>query len=432
MKVNLEKVSNLERRLHIEVPIEKVSEAFNKVYRKIQGQVALKGFRKGKAPITTVKSLYGDHARRDVIDDLVQEYYVKALVEQSLDPVSHPQIKIETFAEDASLKFICEFEVRPDVSLSQIEGLTVEKERFEHNDKLVEEALETLTRERAQLVELAEPRGAKMGDTAVIDFEGLVDGKPLENAQGNEHSLELGSGNFIPGFEEGIVGMTPNESKTLNLKFPEEYHAAQLAGKPVEFKVTLKSIKTKNVPELNDEFAKTLGQESLEKLRETVKNEQVETLKKKIDDDFKNRLMKVLVEKNPVDVPKSMVKEQKDILIEDVKKRMLGQGLTNAEFEQYKEKWDEDFAKSAVFMIQSGFLTNAVATKLELYATEEDVEKRFSDFATKSGLDVAKVRSFYAKDDAKQRLQFKITEDKVVEYLTGKANIKEVAADKLK
>lgn len=432
MKFNVEKVSGLERRLHVEVPLDKVSQAFNRIYKRIQNQVTIQGFRKGKAPITTVKSMYGDHARKDVLDLLIQEAYVRALEDNSLDPVNMPKFNIEALSEASPFKFTAEFEVRPDVNLQQYTNLPVDREKMVYDDAQIDKAIVALQENRAAFVQMTDDRPAKMDDFAVIDFTGEIDGQPLENAAGKEYQVKLGSGDLIPGFEEGVVGMKIGDSKTLNLAFPAEYHADHLAGKSVVFQVTLKELKKKDLPPVDDEFAKSVGFENIEKLRDIIKIDQMKTETKRIQEDFKNRLLKTLVERNPVDVPKSMMDEQKKLLHEDMKERFTRQGGASGDFEDYKSKWDDDFTKTASFMIQSSFLISAIGTKENLRASDSDIDAKIQEYASEVGIEESKLKSFYEKDENRGRLLFKITEDKVIEFLTSKAAVREVEKAQLK
>jgi trigger factor len=432
MKISLEELSKLERRLHIHVPVEKVGEAFDKVFRGLQGQVQLPGFRKGKAPLPKIKSMYKDRVGQDVVNQLVSEYYTKALSEKALNPINYPNIQIAKFSDSEPFEFTAEFEIGPDIKIEQYANLPVEREIYEDDPGHVDKVLENIRKGRAEMTAVEEARPAKMGDFAIIDFEGTMNGQAVENASGKEHTLELGSNTFIPGFEEAIVGMTVGETRSIPLVFPTQYHAEQLAGQPVVFKVELKGLKKQALPELNDELATSVGIETMEKLRTTIGEDRDKSEKKRIEEDLKNRLVRALVDRNPTDVPKSMLEEQKQILIQDMQKRMEGQGLTSVDFEEYKKKWDEDFTKSATFMIQSGLLVQALAQQEKLVATDSDVEERLTDYASKTGIELEKVRSFYAQEERLSQLKFKITEEKVVQLLMDKAAIREVKKSELR
>ncbi len=433
MKTNVEKVSNLSRKLTIEVPAASVQTAFQKIFSGLQKEVTIKGFRKGKAPITTIKSLYGDRVKQDVVQDLIQKHYSEALSEHKLEPISYPEFEFADLHENKDFSFSANFDIRPEVNLKKYEGLEVEKEKLEFDNSKVEQVLENIRASRATFETVTEARAAKLGDVAVIDFEGFMNGAPLENGAGTNHHLELGAKQFIDGFEDAIVGMKTGETKTVSLKFPDPYHSAELAGKPVEFKVTLNEIKAKVLPELNEEFLATLGgPKDLETLKANIAEDLQKTEQKRIDDGFKNRLLKTLVKENPVEVPASLLKEQKASLIEDFKKRMTDQGMGPNDFASYVEKWDGDFANTAAEMIQSSFLVDAIAKKHDLFCKKEDLDAKFAEYAQQTGIEESRIREFYGRPEQASRLTYMITEEKVIAFLNKSVKVKEVPAGTFK
>jgi trigger factor len=433
MKSSVENVSALQRRLHVEVPAATVASTFNKHFANVQKNVELKGFRKGKAPLSAVRLTYGDRIKMDVVQDLIQNHYAQALTAHKLDPIGNPDFEFADPIEGVDFKFSAEFDVRPEVTLKKYEGLDVEKEKLEFDDKRVDSVLENIRTRNATMADVLEDRPAQNGDVAVIDFDGYVDGKPLDGGQGTDHNLELGAKQFIEGFEEGVAGMKVGTDKTLNLKFPTPYHSKDLEGKAVEFKVKLKALKKKVLPELTDDFIKSIGgEQDLASLKKTIKDDMVESDKKRIEDAFKNRLVRKLAEENPVEVPPRLLEEQKKALIEDFKNRMQSQGMTPSDFTEYVQKWDADFAKSAKEMIQSSFLIDAIARKHDLSATQIDVDKKLADYSAQTGIELERVQEFYAKPEQLSRLTYSITEEKVIDFLLKTAKIKEVEASKLK
>ncbi|NUN04192.1 MAG: trigger factor [Bdellovibrio sp.] len=433
MKSNVEKVSNLSRKLKVEIPAATVQSAFQKVFSGLQREVTIKGFRKGKAPITTIKSMYGERVKQDVVQDLIQKNYPAALNEHKLEPISSPEFEFVDPTEDKDFSFSANFDVRPEITLKKYEGLEVEKEKYEFDAKKVDQVLENIRASRATFETVKEARAAKMGDVAVLDFEGFMGGAPLENGSGKDHHLELGAKQFIDGFEEGIVGMKVGESKTISLKFPDPYHSVELAGKPVEFKTTLKEIKEKVLPELTDDFVKTMGgPENVAALKKTIEEDLQKTEKQRIEDGFKNRLLKVLVKENPVEVPPSLMKEQKASLVEDFKKRMTEQGMGPNDFASYIEKWDADFAKTASEMIQSSFLVDTIAKKHDLFCKKEDLDAKFAEYAQQMHIEEQRIREFYGRPEQASRLTYMITEEKVINFLNKSVKIKEVPAGTFK
>jgi trigger factor len=433
MKSQVEKLDGLKHRLNIEIPPETVAAALEKMYKQVQRVAKFKGFRPGKAPISLVKTEYKAKVESDVASQIVQDHYAKALDEHALNPVNYPEIEFDGLKEGEALKFSATFEVRPEVNLKKYTGLSVEKEKLEIKPEMVDTIIEDIRKNKASMVPVIEIRAAQNGDTAVIDFHGRIDGVDLPNGSGKEFLLELGANQFIPGFEDGVVGMQPGSTKKLNLKFPDDYSSKDIAGKNVEFEVKLHELKKKVLPELNDEFAKSIGEhQSLSHLKEEISKDIASREEKRVRDDLKTRILHALVENNTFEVPASMVAEQKKIIVEDVHHRMEGQGMTHEQFHEYSAKWDKDFDKSAEFVIRSSLLINTIAKKENLFSTDEDFEKKLADYAKQSGIEVEKIKGFYNKPENQSRLKFQMTEEKVVNFLIEKANVKELAKDKLK
>ena len=432
MKSSLETVSDLERKLNIEVPATEVQEAIQNALQSIQKHVQLKGFRKGKAPMTAVRASYGEKVKQDVVQDIIQNKYAVALKELKLDPISFPTIEFDPLEDGKDFAFTAEFEIRPEVTLKKIDGLEVKTEKLDTGDKMVADTLEDIRKGRAETAPVLEDRAAEKGDVAVLDFEGFIDGNPLDNGSAENHELDLGSNTFIPGFEEGVIGMRPGAQHTINVAFPADYHVADLAGKPVEFKVKLHSLKKKSLPELNDEFAKGLGPyDGLDALKAAIRDDFEKREGKRVKEDLKNRLMKVLVDNNPVAVPKTLLNDQKKALIEDFEKRMQQQGMPPEQFEDYKAKWDDDFAQTASYMIQSSFLIDKIATDENLRATNTDIEAKLVEYAQQAGIELERLAEFYKEQDRHARLQYQVTEEKVLDFLISKAKVKEVPKEEL-
>jgi len=433
VKAQIQVTEGLQRKLNVEIPAETVKSTFERVYQSIQRQVEIKGFRKGKAPIATIKNMYKDRVQSDVAQDLIQMHYPAALQEQKVEPINYPEFEFEDPSESKDFSFSAIFDIRPEVKVKKWEGLEVEKEKLVLDPKKIEQVFENVRASKAAFVDVLEARPAQMGDVAVIDFDGFVDGKALENGAGRDQNLELGSKQFIDGYEEGIVGMKIGDSKTISLKFPTPYHSADLEGKPVDFKVTLKGLKKKELPELTDELLKSVGaQQTVEEFKKTVTADMEQTEKKRIEDGFKNRLLKRLVAANPVDVPASLMKDQKAALIEDFKKRMSEQGMQPTEFDDYVKKWDSDFATTASEMIQSSFLIDRLAQDHDLICKKEDLDAKFEEYAKQTGIEVPRIKEWYSKPEQMSRLTYMITEEKVVKFLTDKAKVKEVDAKDIK
>lgn len=433
VKSNVEKLSTLQLKLNVEIPSEIVEQTFNRIFSDIQREVTIKGFRKGKAPLAQIKSLYGDRVKQDVVQDLIQKHYPWALNQHKLDPVSYPEFEFGEPVNDKNFSFSARFDVRPEVQLKKYENLEVEKEKLEFDMKKVDQVIENIRSSRATHEDIAILRPAQQGDIAVIDFDGYVDDKPLEGGKGTDHRLELGSKQFIEGFEDGILGMNVNDTRVLQLKFPDPYQAPELAGKAVQFKVTLKGLKTKVLPELTEDLLKSLGgPTTVEELRKSIQDDLEGSEKKRIEDAFKNRILKKLVEANPVEVPPSLLTEQKQSLIHDFSERMKQQGMSEADLAAYAIKWDADFSKTASEMIQASFLIDAIARKHDLVCTREDVEAKLDEYAKQTGIELSRIKEFYSKPEQSSRLTYMLTEDKVIAHLMKTLKIREVPKESLK
>ncbi|MCC7405294.1 MAG: trigger factor [Bdellovibrionales bacterium] len=427
MKITLDKLEGLAHKLNFEVPADRVRAEFDRIYKDLQKRVTLKGFRKGKAPLNAIRTQYGEQVKQDVLQSLISDSYQTGLSQHSLDPIGYPKIKFDSFDADKDFIFSAEFEVRPEINLKKFEGLEIEQEVAEVTDEQVAGVLTKIQANHADLVPLLEDRPAQKGDVAEVAFEGFVGGAPLEGGKSDSHSLDLGSGQFIEGFEEGVVGMVPGAETTLHLKFPDQYHNSKIAGQPVEFRVKLLSLKKKSLPEINDELASKVGEfANLAALKEQIRKDLESSEKQRSGEELKNRVLRALVEANPVDVPKSLHERQKSMLISDVQQRMKHQGLSEKDFEEYKTRWDEDFNQSATFIVQSSFLVDALADKLNLRPTDQDFDAKIGEIAAQTGLEAERLKTYYQEQDNASRLSFQIMEEKVVACLIEKANIKKV------
>ncbi len=432
MKSTVEKLDGLSRKINVEVPAEKVQKAFERVYKALQKKANIKGFRQGKAPIATIKSMYGDQVKGDVVNELVNESYPEALEQHKVDPVGYPKISFDQVDESKGFNFSAEFEVRPEVELKKYEGLPVVREKLVIPDDRISSVLENIRTGQAETVTIFEDRALSEGDVAVLDFVGIVNGEPLPNGSATGHELEIGAKQFIEGFEEGLTGMKIGQERSLNLRFPEGYHEAALSNAPVQFDVKLTGIKKKTLPELNDALAAKVGDfKTLDDLKERIRKDIEESENKRIEEDVKNRLVKSLVEANPVEAPRSLVSQQKEALIEDFKGKLKQQGLSDKEFDDYKSKWDQDFEASATFMVKSTFLLDALADKLNLRAQPEELETKIVEYGKQTGIEMARLKEFYDKPERRSRLAFQVTEEKVVNYLIGKASVTEVNKEQL-
>lgn len=430
MKTNLESITNLEKKLSIEVPTHLVNQEFSKAFQYLQKEVNIKGFRKGKAPLATIRSVYGDKIKNDVVQNIVQSSYFNALKEHKLTPVNMPKIDFNDIQENAPFSFTANFEIRPEIKISKKSGFKVQSEKVNVTEAEVNDSLENIRKSQATYEVVSENRPLKTGDFAMIDFAGTMDNAPLENGSAQGHMLEIGAQQFIPGFEEGLVGMNKGESRDVMISFPADYHVESLRSKPVTFKVDLKEIKTKVLPDFTEEVLQKVNATSLDDLKARIRTELETTKKNNSSSQLRDAVIKAFVDANPVEVPNSLLEEQRNALIEDFKNRLKSQGMNDMDFSEYQNKWGADFDTTAKFMVQSAFLVDQLSEEENLRATDKDVDDKFAEMATKWNMEKEQIKKFYSERDGIQKMKYQLTEDKVYDFLLKNSQVEEV--DKIK
>ncbi len=428
MKTSIEKVEGLNRKINVVIPADRVSETYNEMFMDLQRNVTLKGFRKGKAPITQIKSIYKDQIKSDVIKELLNKGFYQALSEHSLNPISQPRFDFkQTVDEGEEFNFSVEFDIHPEVKVSKFEGLKLTKKKAFFSDEKVNEVLANIAQNHADTVPVFEDRPVQTGDLVKLDFEGLMDGAPVEGATAQDHALEIGSGNFIPGFEDGLLGAKVGEKRELNISFPTDYHEKSLAGRPIVFKVDVKSINKQTPAAIDDALAAKVGEfKTLEELKTAIREQMTRDNETEAKKELSKMALKALVDANPIEVPPSLKAEQKQKLIEDVISRLKSQGMSEAEVEDYKTKWADDFEKTAHEMVVGGFLVDQLSKDLQIKPTENDIENQIRENAKMMGLDYQRVKEFYSKPERRSSLRFQLTEEMVIEHVISKAQITEV------
>lgn len=379
MKVNMETIDQHNVVLEMEVPQLEVSKALDKAYHKIANQVNIPGFRKGKVPRAMLEKRIGKQALLDeAFEILAPQYYLKALDEQKIEPVSRPKIDVVTLQEDQALVFKATVTKKPEILLGEYKNLTVEQPAVEVTDEQVNSQLESLRSRHAKMV-VAEGAEIANGDFAIIDFEGFVDDVPFKGGSGKAYPLEIGSGSFIPGFEEQLLGAKTGEMRDVNVSFPEDYHASELAGKPAVFKVTIQDIKRKELPELDDEFAKDVSEfENLEELKADIKNKLEKAAQEKAENDYKNAAVKAAVDNVNVEIPEVMVEDRIDNMVGELDINLQNRGMQLDKYLEYV-KMDMDtlrqnYRESAATNVKTDLLLEAVAKAEGLGVTTEEID----------------------------------------------------------
>ena len=425
MQVSVEASTSLERRVTVTVPAEKIDSAVDKKVQETAKTIRLDGFRKGKVPTKVVKKRYGASIRQEVLGDVIQSSYFEALQEAKINPAGMPEIEPKEDAGEGDFSYVAVVEVYPEIDLADASGLNIERQAGTITDTDVDNMIEMLRKQQSEWNEVA--RAAADGDQVNIDFKGFVDGEAFDGGEAAGHDLVIGSGSMIPGFEDGITGMSAGEEKDITVTFPEDYQAEHLAGKEATFKITAHKVSESILPELNEEFyakfsPKGKGEDDFKaEIRTNMEREMTQALKGKL----KNAVLDAYVELNEFDVPKALVKEE----LGRLKQQALQQfGGGNQQLDPSMLP-DEMFQDQADKRVKVGLLAGEVIKANEMAADEDKVKALVEEMA--QGYEDPKEFVDYYLNNAEQRSQLEgvVLEDMVVEHLLAAGTVTDTEVD---
>lgn len=419
-----EKKEGNEGILTITVSAERFDEALDQAFKKVVKDVTLPGFRKGKVPRHIFEKRFGVEALyQDAVDIILPDAYAEAVEQTEIFPVDQPKIDIEEIEKGKDLVFVCEVTVKPEVKLGEYKGIEYEEETIEVTEEEVDEELKRLQERHAELV-LKEEGKVEEGNTVVIDFEGFIDDEPFEGGKGENYSLEIGSGHFIPGFEEQLIGKEAGEDVEVNVTFPEDYHAKDLAGKDAVFKVKIHEIKEKQVPELDDEFAKDVYDEveTLAELREKKEKEIRERKQREYENKIRETIIEKVTENAEIDIPEAMINTELDNMLREFEQTVQMQGMTmDMYYElsgQDEEKLREHMKEDAEKRVKTNLTLEAIFEAENLEVSEEAIDEEIAKMADMYKLEKDQIISMLGgnTDILKNDLKFKTTIDFLVEH----------------
>jgi len=425
LSVKWEKQEGNNGLLTVEVTAEEVSKGLDQAFKKVVKQINVPGFRKGKMPRQMFEKMYGvESLFQDALDIILPHAYGHAVEDAGIDPVDQPEIDIVTMEKGQPLVFTAKVVVKPEVTLGDYKGLEVTKLDETVTDEEIEEQLKS---QQARLAELVVKEDAIVeGDTAVIDFEGFVDEVAFEGGAGTDYALEIGSNSFIPGFEEQLVGLKTGDAKDVEVTFPEEYHAAELAGKPAVFKVTIKEVKGKELPELNDDFAKEVDAEveGIDGLRAKLKEAAAEQKKQSSAQNLRDDLVEVAAANATIDIPEAMIQSETDRMLQEFGQRLEQQGMNLDLYYQFSGQ-DEaalraQMAEDAKTRVKVSLTLEAIALKEELQASEEDITAELEKMATQFNMAAEDIKKALGGTEV---LANDLRFQKTVEFLVENAKI---------
>ncbi|MDW2799028.1 trigger factor [Clostridium boliviensis] len=427
MSLQVEKLEKNMAKLTVEVPAEEFDKALTAAYNKNKGRFNIPGFRKGKAPQAMVEKMYGAGILyEDAVNEALDATYGDAAEESGLEIVSRPEISVVQVEKGQNLIYTATVAVKPEVTLGEYKGIEVTKASAEVTEEDIEAELKKVQEQNSRLVTV-EDRAVEDGDQTVIDFEGFVDGKPFEGGKGEDYPLTIGSHSFIDTFEEQLIGKNIGEACEVNVTFPNEYHSTDLAGKPAMFKVTVKEIKRKELPELNDEFASEVSEyDTLEEYKNDIKEKAAESKQKAAATENEDHVVEKVVENATMDIPEPMIDSQVNNMVNDYARRMESQGLSLDQYMKFTgmtiETLREQMKPQALKRIQTRLVLEAVAKAENITVTDEAVEKEIATMAENYKMEVDQIKEYLGESGVTQ-MKEDLAVQEAVDFLVAEAKL---------
>jgi trigger factor len=427
MSLQVEKLEKNMAKLTVEVPAEEFEKALTAAYNKNKGRFNIPGFRKGKAPRAMVEKMYGAGVLyEDAVNEALDATYGDAVEESGLDIVSRPEISVVQVEKGQNLIYTATVAVKPEVTLGEYKGIEVTKATAEVTEEDIEAELKRVQEQNSRLVTV-EDRAVEDGDQTVIDFEGFVDGKPFDGGKGEDYPLTIGSHSFIDTFEEQLIGKNIGEACEVNVTFPNEYHSTELAGKPAMFKVTVKEVKRKELPELNDEFAGEVSEyDTLEEYKNDIKEKVAERKQKAAATENEDHVVEKVVENAAMDIPEPMIDSQVNNMVNDYARRMQSQGLSLDQYMKFTgmtiETLREQMKPQALKRIQARLVLEAVAKAENIVVSDEAVEKEIATMAESYKMEVSQIKEYLGESGIVQ-MKEDLAVQEAVDFLVAEAKL---------
>ncbi len=433
MKASWEKLEKNEGILHIEVDKERVASALDQAFRKVVKKVNVPGFRRGKVPRHIFEARFGvESLYQDALDILLPECYMEAVKQTGIEPIDRPEVDIEQFEKGKELIFKAKVQVAPEVELGEYKGLEIPEKDFSVTDEDVQAELERMRERHAELI-VIEDGEVQNGDTVLIDFEGFLDGKPFEGGKAENFTLEIGSGRLIPGFEEQLVGMKKDEEKEIEVKFPEDYHNKDLAGKDAVFKIKLHEIKRKRLPELDDEFAMDVSEfETLEEYKKDIEKNLKEQKEREKEQYLEATALEKAAENASVDIPQIMIDHEVDHMVQDFASQLRLQGMTLDMYFQLtgqdEQALREQMKENAEKRVRQRLVLKAIIEKEQITVSDEELDEELEKMAELYQRTKEEIRTMLEKNDALENVKQDVATRKAIRLLVENSKmVSEVA-----
>lgn len=421
MQVTVEESDKLERKLRVQVPADEVEQAVTERLRKVGRTARIKGFRPGKIPFKVVAKHYGPQIRREVVGDLMQSTFVKAVQDQKLNPAGGPQFEPGDLGQGKDLEYTATFEVYPQVALDKISGLQATRRVAEVSESDINDMLEKLRKQRAEWIEA--DRAAATGDQVVIDFIGRIDGEAFAGGASQDYPVTLGAGSLLKDLEDGLLGMSAGDTRTVPVAFPEDYHAKEMAGKTADFDVTVKTVQEQSLPEIDAEFVKAFGEESgdIAAFRDAIRANMEREAAERSQTEIRGQILKALVDANPVDVPNVLLEREIEQLQRDSRRQYGG----NDDMPLPREP----FVEQARQRVALGLLIGEIVTSKDLKAPRDKLDEKIAEIAAGQPDAAAAVGQIRSDQNFMHQIEMMVLEAQVVELLIDDGDIKTEAVD---
>lgn len=421
MKVNVESLSNTEMKVEVFIPKEEVTGKIEEVFKELERDAKIKGFRPGKAPRRVIEAAYGSYIFEEVSSRLVSQSFEKALEEVSIIPISRPRITKDKIERDKEFHYTAVFEVIPEFEVKDYTGIELKKEKRELKEEDIERVLNQLRERGVQAKPIGEDREVRTGDYLIIDYVGVVDGKPIKDLKAKDAQVIVGEKRLMAEFEDNLIGIKKGEEKEFEITYPEDFQMKDVAGKTVKFTVTVKEILEKILPELDDEFSKDLGEENLEGLKKRIREDLEKRFNNESEDRLKGELIKVLLERNPLDVPPSLVENETLRLKREFALNLERHGL---KLPVLNDEAGGNFRNRAEQNVKASIILGAIARKEGVQVDEDEVDNKLIEISKSAAVSFQKVREIYEKNNMVDSLKASLVEDKVLNFLIEKSDAK--------
>ena len=429
LRVESRDEGSITRWVEVEVPAVRVARAFERAYRGLAKSSRVRGFRPGKAPRSVLQKMYGPAVAEDLERELVSETLATALEKSGVEPVCQPQVESDPPIEGSPFVYRARVEVKPTIVLGEWKGLPAQRPATSVGDEEIESELESVRQRHATFVEEAADVAAANGHLIAMDFEGRIDGVAFEGGTAKDVTVELGAGQLIPGFDEQLIGATAGEERTVRVRFPDDYGKEDLAGKDAEFQVRVASLRRREVPALDDEFAKDLGDafESLDQVRAKIRESMVASRERASKSTLRRTLLDGLLERTPFDVPLGLIEERLHRRLHNASHDLERRGAGRAAVDRQMAHWEQEWRPLVEREVREEWLLAEVARANAIETDDAEVDARIDRMAEEQGMEAAKLHKAYREAGVLEAIRGQIAEEKAVEFLLAEANVEEVA-----